>query len=115
MNMTDRKVEIIRSVHEEGVELIDTAADDEVSGPAELAEQPPRNRLMLQFDACLLEFDSAGGEARGSRNVVRELLALGAIRKLYWLLCADGCASEAATVATWWEQTAPLHRLGKTI
>ena len=89
--------------------------DDDMAGPPALAEQPPRHRLMMQFDACRREFDSAGGEARGSRDVVRELLALGAIRQIYWLLCADGCASEAATVATWWEQTAPLHRLGKTI
>lgn len=88
---------------------------DDMAGLAALAEQPPRNRLMLQFDVCLREFDNAGGEARGSRDIVRELLALGAIRQLYWLLCADGCTSEASMVATWWEQTAPLHRLGKII
>lgn len=82
--------------------------DDDMAGPPALAEQPPRHRLMMQFDACRREFDSAG-------DVVRELLALGGIRQLYWLLCADGCASEAALVATWWEQTAPLHRLGETI
>lgn len=88
---------------------------DDMAGPSALAEQPPRNRLMLQFDVCLREFDNAGGEARGYRDIVRELLALGAIRQIYWLLCADGCTREASQVATLWEQTAPLHRLGKTI
>lgn len=89
--------------------------DDDMAGPPALAEQPSPHRLMMQFDACRREFDSAGGEALRSRDVARELLALGGIRQLYWLLCADGCASEAALVATWWEQTAPLHRLGETI
>lgn len=94
---------------------LEESLDDDMAGPPALAEQPPRHRLIMQFDACRREFDSAGGEARHSRDVVRELLALGGIRQLYWLLCADGCASEAATVATWWQQTAPLHRLGDTI
>lgn len=87
----------------------------EEAGPLIQHEAPKRHRFMLQFDVCVMEFASAGSEATGNRDHVRELLALGAIRQLYWFLVADGVTDEAATVADWWKDTHPLHQLGELI
>jgi len=92
----------------------DVALQNE-AGPVALQEHPKQHRFMLQFEACVMEFHSATGTAVRQRNRVQELLALGAIRQLYWNLVADGVVTEAATVANWWKENHSKHQLGELI
>jgi len=96
------------------VDDVDVALQNE-AGPAALQETPKQHRFILQFEVCVTEFESATGGTVGRRNRVQELLALGAIRQLYWNLVADGVAAEAATVANWWKENHPKHQLGELI
>lgn len=103
-----------KKAHTPPVDDVDVALQNE-AGPVALQEAPKQHRFMLQFEACVMEFDSATGTAVGKRNRVQELLALGAIRQLYWNLVADGVATEAATVANWWKENHSKHQLGELI
>lgn len=96
------------------VDDVDVALQNE-AGPVALQETPKKHRFMLQFDVCVMEFESAAGGTVGQRNRVQELLALGAIRQLYWNLVSDGVTEEAATVANWWKETHLQHQLGELI
>lgn len=60
-------------------------------------------------------FDFAGGDARGNRNREQELLALGGIRRLYWLALGAGETHTATEIALWWQQCQPLHQLDELI
>lgn len=49
-----------------------TKPKKEEAGPAELAEKPKLHPLMIQFEACVIEFDAA----KDSNDRQTELLAL---------------------------------------
>lgn len=85
------------------------------AAPGVVSAELTRHRYMGQFDACVIEFGSAGSDRAGNRDQVRELLALGGIRQIYWLLLADGAVTPAREIAEWWQQSAPLHQLGDVI
>lgn len=88
-----------------------TKPKKEEAGPANLAEKPKRNRMMIQFEACVIEFDYA----KKNNDRQTELLALGGVRQLYWLLLAAGNANYARDIAEWWKQSAPKHNLSKEV
>ena len=48
-------------------------------------------------------------------RVAQELLALGAIRAVYWLALGGGEVALATEIAEWWADCEPLHGLGETI
>lgn len=72
-------------------------------------------QLTTHWLAARAEFIAAGGEARGNRDVSRELLALGAVRSVYWLALGQGDTELAREMGDWWKECAPLHGLGETI
>lgn len=88
-----------------------TKPKKEEAGPAELAEKPKRHRLMIQFEACVIEFNAA----KDSNDRQTELLALGGARQIYWLLLAAGNTDYAKDIAAWWKDAAPKHNLSKDI
>ena len=47
--------------------------------------------------------------------LLRRLLALGAIRAVYWLALGGGEVVLAREIAEWWADCEPLHGLGETI
>lgn len=85
------------------------------SGPAHM--QPPAqvSQLTKHWEVALGEFISAGGDAMRNRKVTKELLALGAIRAVYWLAVASAELALAKEIAEWWAECEPLHGLGETI
>ncbi|MFR9705073.1 hypothetical protein ACL00O_21665, partial [Aeromonas sanarellii] len=61
--------------------------DEEFTGES---EPNPRSKLASHWLAARAEFIAAGGETRGDRNISQELLALGAVRSVYWLALGQG-------------------------
>ncbi|WP_421218210.1 hypothetical protein [Aeromonas enteropelogenes] len=49
------------------------------------------------------------------RTEVDELLALGAIRSIYWLALGQEETPLATEIGDWWKECAPLHGLGEVI
>ena len=84
--------------------------DDEVAAPL-----PAHNQLTTHWLAARAEFIAAGGEARGNRDIPRELLALGAVRSVYWLALGQGATALAKEIGEWWQECAPLHGQGEVI
>ncbi|MCP3322863.1 hypothetical protein ACK33O_01670 [Aeromonas hydrophila] len=84
--------------------------DDEVAAPL-----PAHNQLTTHWLAARAEFIAAGGEARGDRDIPRELLALGAVRSVYWLALGQGATVLAKEIGEWWQECAPLHGQGEVI
>ena len=94
--------------------LLDDGSEvDEVE--LEHAAAPAHSQLTGHWLAARAEFISAGGEASNSRDIPRELLALGAVRSVYWLALGQGDAALAREIGEWWRECAPLHGLGETI
>ncbi|MNE30443.1 hypothetical protein D3C80_1239580 [compost metagenome] len=71
--------------------------------------------LTLHWLAARAEFIAAGGEARGNRDTTRELLALGAVRAVYWQALGQGDTTLAREIGDWWHEFAPLHGQGEVI
>ncbi|WP_421329653.1 hypothetical protein [Aeromonas veronii] len=88
----------------------DGDGDDE-----EAASFPTHNPLTTHWLAARAEFIAAGGEARGDRDIPRELLALGAVRSVYWLALGQGETALAKEISEWWQECAPLHGQGEVI
>lgn len=86
--------------------------DDEELEPA---AAPVHSQLTCHWLAARAEFIAAGGEARGDRELSRELLALGAVRSVYWLALGQGDTALAREIGEWWAECAPLHGLGEVI
>lgn len=84
--------------------------DDEEEAPL-----PAHNPLTTHWLAARAEFIAAGGEARGDRDIPRELLALGAVRSVYWLALGQGATALAKEIGEWWQECAPLHGQGEVI
>ena len=72
-------------------------------------ETPMHSLLTLHWLAARAEFISAGGEAQGNRDTTRELLALGAVRAIYWQALGQGDTTLAREIGEWWHECAPLH------
>jgi len=78
------------------------------AGPAHMQPPAPVSQLTKHWQAARTEYIAIG-------SGVSELLALGAIRALYWLACASAELALAKEIAEWWADRAPLHGLGETI
>ncbi|MNJ36128.1 hypothetical protein D3C77_309010 [compost metagenome] len=76
---------------------------------------PMHSLLTLHWLAARAEFIAAGGEARGNRDTTRELLALGAVRAVYWQALGQGDTTLAREIGDWWHEFAPLHGQGEVI
>lgn len=95
-------------------ELLDDGSDEEdEDAGADMA--PAHNQLTTHWLAARAEFIAAGGEARGDRDMARELLALGAVRSVYWLALGQGETALAREIGEWWHECAPLHGQGENI
>lgn len=81
------------------------------AGPAHLAAPVPVGQLVKHFHIARIEIVAAA--FRGDRD--GELLALGAVRAVYWLALGCGEHALAADIGDWWEATAPVHGLGEVI
>lgn len=90
----------------------DNREDDDEEGPA---MAPTHGPLVTHWLAARAEFIAAGGEARGDRDLSRELLALGAVRSVYWLALGQGETALAREIGDWWHECAPLHGQGEVI
>ncbi|MCE9945342.1 hypothetical protein LZ627_17220 [Aeromonas rivipollensis] len=76
---------------------------------------PTHSPLGTHWLAARAEFIAAGGEVRGDRDIARELLALGAVRSVYWLALGQGETALAREIGEWWRECAPLHGQGEVI
>ncbi|WP_256353426.1 hypothetical protein [Aeromonas sp. sif2416] len=90
----------------------DSGEDDDEEGPA---MAPTHGPLVTHWLAARAEFIAAGGEVRGDRDFSRELLALGAVRSVYWLALGQGETALAREIGEWWHECAPLHGQGEVI
>lgn len=80
------------------------------AGPAHMQPPAPVSQLTKHWQAAMREYLIAP-----ENGEVAELLALGAIRALYWLALGSGEAALATTIANWWADVSPMHGLGETI
>jgi hypothetical protein len=82
------------------------------TGPAHM--QPPASvsQLTKHWQAAHAEFERT---SNCPRTEVDELLALGAIRALYWLALGSAETALATSIANWWADVSPMHGLGATI
>ena len=87
------------------------------AGPAHMRQSAPLSQLARHWEAARGEFDCANMFA-GHPDIeshIAELLALGAIRAVYWLALGSGEVALAREIAEWWADCEPLHGLGETI
>lgn len=85
------------------------------SGPAHMQPPAPISPLTKHWEAAQEEFNTSACDARRNRNITRELLALGAIRAVYWLALGAAEVALAKEIAEWWAECEQLHGLGETI
>ena len=84
-------------------------------GPTHMQPPAPVSPLTKHWEAAQEEFNTSGCDAKRNRNIAQELLALGAIRPVYWLALGGGEVVLAREIAEWWADCEPLHGLGETI
>ena len=63
---------------------VDELAEKE-SGPEHMRAPEPVSKLTKHWEVAQKEFNTSGSDAKRNRNITQELLALGAIRAVYWL------------------------------
>lgn len=85
------------------------------AGPAHMQPPAPVSLLTKYWEVELEEFNTSGSDACRNRDITRELLALGAIRAVYWLALGAAEVALATEIAEWWAECEPLHGLGETI
>ncbi|MFM5467935.1 hypothetical protein ACET9D_08590 [Aeromonas veronii] len=78
------------------------------AGPAHLQAPAPVSQLTKHWEVAREEYIAA--DDRGG-----ELLALGAVRAVYWLAVGSAELALAKEIAEWWAECEPLHGLGETI
>ncbi|KHN59673.1 hypothetical protein BA188_15575 [Aeromonas hydrophila] len=88
--------------------LDDDSGDDDYAESGE-ADQP-KSGLWLHWQGYRAEYLAIG--LSGYRD---EILALGAIRAIYWLALGQGDTQLATEIGDWWRECAPLHGLGEVI
>lgn len=71
---------------------------------------PQKSGLWLHWQGYRAEYLAIG--LSGYRD---EILALGAIRAIYWLALGQGDTPLATEIGDWWKECAPLHGLGEVI
>ncbi|MGL5036695.1 MAG: hypothetical protein ACRC6F_03000 [Aeromonas sp.] len=94
-------------------EFVEVEVSD--AGPAHLAAPVPVSQLTKHWEVAKGEFIVAGSDAMRNRQVTKELIALGAIRAVYWLAVSNAELALAKEIAEWWAACEPLHGLGETI
>ncbi|MGY6039072.1 hypothetical protein [Aeromonas sp. AE23HZ002T15] len=85
------------------------------SGPTHMQPPAPISPLTKHWEVAQVEFNNSGSDAMRNRDITRELLALGAIRAVYWLALGAAEVALAKDIAEWWAECEPLHGLGETI
>lgn len=88
--------------------LLDDDSGDDGDAPTEPV--PPKSGLWLHWQGYRAEYLAIG--LSGYRD---EILALGAIRAIYWLALGQGDTPLATEIGDWWRECAPLHGLGEVI
>lgn len=88
--------------------LDDDSGDDDDTAITE-ADQP-KSGLWLHWQGYRAEYLAIG--LSGYRD---EILALGAIRAIYWTALGEGETPLATEIKEWWKECAPLHGLGEVI
>ena len=83
------------------------------AGPAHLQAPAPVSQLTKHWEVARDEFSNSRHVI--TRSSVGELLALGAIRAVYWLALGSGEVALAREISEWWASRNPIHRLGETI
>lgn len=94
------------------LQLDDHSMMDEAGSHAEPA---PRNSLMVHFEDELRTYHRAIGCQSGYLDALNSLLALGGIRRIYWMALAKGETSIAIYIANWWAAHHTEHNLGELI
>lgn len=87
------------------------------AGPAHMQPPAPVSQLTKHWQTAQDEFTCAlvDSDSLLNRQVTRELLALGAIRAVYWLAVGSAELALAKEIAEWWADCEPLHGLGENI
>lgn len=85
------------------------------AGPAHLQAPAQVSQLTKHWEVAQEEFNASGCDAKRNRNITNELLALGAIRAVYWLALGSNEVALAKEIAEWWADCEPIHGLGETI
>lgn len=86
--------------------------DGDEEGEDGLASAPVVSSLSTHWLTARAEFI---GAREAPLMQTAELLALGAIRSIYWLALGQGETELAIEIGNWWEECAPLHGLGEVI
>lgn len=92
--------------------LIDELGGAE-SGPAHMQPPAPVTQLTKHWEAARAEYEQA--RVLWADLDASELLALGAVRAVYWLALGGGEVALAREIAEWWADCQALHGLGETI
>ncbi|WP_439827452.1 hypothetical protein [Aeromonas enteropelogenes] len=88
--------------------LDDDSGDDDKADTGE--PDQPKSGLWLHWLGYRAEYLAIG--LSGYKD---EILALGAIRAIYWLALGQGDTPLATEIGDWWRECAPLHGLGEVI
>ena len=83
------------------------------AGPAHLQVPAPVSQLTKHWEEARAEYEQA--RVLWADLDASELLALGAIRAVYWLALGSSEVALAREIAEWWADCAPIHGLGETI
>ncbi|GJA55279.1 hypothetical protein KAM348_27020 [Aeromonas caviae] len=83
------------------------------SGPAHMQPPAPVSQLAKHWEAARTEYEQA--RVLWADLDASELLALGAVRAVYWLALGSGEVALAREIAEWWAGCETLHGLGETI
>ena len=83
------------------------------AGPAHLQAPAPVSKLTKHWEEARAEYEQA--RVLWADLDASELLALGAIRAVYWLALGSSEVALAREIAEWWADCAPIHGLGETI
>lgn len=91
--------------------LDDDSSDDEDTETGE--PDQPKSGLWLHWQSYRADYIGASNATYGTDAA--EVLALGAIRSIYWLALGQGETPLATEIGDWWKECAPLHGLGEVI
>lgn len=93
--------------------LDDDSGDDDEADAAEPNRQV--GQLCRHWLAYRAEYITSDVKLRSFDDDIRALLALGAIRAIYWQALGHGDVELATEIGDWWEECAPLHGLSPVI